>query len=107
MEAVSNVRDAGGAGSRLRTRPDARRSDRTRVMAAAQVAFRGTVLDCVVVDASPEGARVFLEVPADLPDLAELRFSGGDSLPVRCRWQAGLLVGLELVCTVPLVVSAA
>ena len=106
MKAVSTVGDAGGAAPRPRSRPDARRSDRTR-MAAAQVAFRGTALDCVLVDASAKCARVFLRTLADLPDLAELRLSGGDSRPVRCRWQAGLLVGFELVGTAPVVVPAA
>jgi hypothetical protein len=74
---------------------------------AAQVAFRGAVLDCVLLDASPSGARVFLKAPGDVPDLVTLRLPGGESRPVRCRWQVGLLVGFEVVGTAPLVVPAA
>ena len=58
-------------------RPEVRRSARVRVMAPAQVAFRSTVLGCVLVDASPEGARVFLRAAADVPDFATLRLPGG------------------------------
>ena len=86
---MDTVAAAGGGVAAQATpagRPEARRSPRTRMMRAAQVAFRGAVLDCVLVDASPEGAQVFLEAPADVPDLAELRFlPGGEGQPVRCR----------------------
>ncbi len=107
MGTAATVGDNGGAaGARPAVRPEARRSARTRMLRAAQIAFRSTVLDCVLVDASPEGARVFLKAPADVPDLAELRFPGGEARPVRCRWQAGLLVGFEVVGVAPLVVPA-
>ncbi len=73
---------------------------------AAQIAFGGSVLDCVLLDASAGGARVFLKAPADVPELAVLKLPDGESRPVRCRWQNGLLAGFQVVGAVPLVVPA-
>ena len=81
----------------------ARRAGRRRVSEPAQIAFGGTVLACALLDASPGGAQVFLERYADVPDLVTLRFPGGGSWPVRCCWQNGPHVGLEVVGTEPLV----
>jgi hypothetical protein len=115
MEAVATAGDDGGAGARPEAgpaagpsaRPDARRSARIRMFRAAQIAFRSTVLDCTLLDASPEGVRVFFRAPADVPDLVTLRLPGGETRPVRCRWQAGLLAGFEVVGAAPLAVPAA
>ena len=106
MEAAATAGESGGAGAGPSARPDARRWVRTRVFEAAQIAFGGTALDCVLLDASPGGARVFLKAPADVPDLVTLRLPGGGSRPVRCRWQVGLLAGFEVVGPAPLVVPS-
>jgi hypothetical protein len=80
--------------------PGARRSDRSHMIKAAQIAFGGSVLDCALLDVSPDGARVFLRALADVPNLVTLTLPGGESRPMRCRWQIGLQVGLEVVGTV-------
>ena len=103
MEAAATAGSGGGA----QARPEARRSARTRMFRAAQIAFRSTVLDCTLLDASPEGARVFLKAPAEVPELATLRLPCGETRPVRCRWQVGLLAGFEVVGPAPLPVPAA
>ena len=79
----------------------ARRAGRRRVSKPAQIAFRGTVLACALLDASPGGAQVFLEQYADVPDLVTLRLPGGGSWPVRCCWQNGPHVGLAVLGTEP------
>jgi hypothetical protein len=90
-----------GEGGGLGARPDARRSERTRMMRAAQIAFGGSVVECALLDASPGGVRVFLKAPVDVPDLVALRLPGGESRPSRCRWQTGLIAGFEFVGTTP------
>lgn len=105
METTAAVWESGEVGAGAG--PDARRSRRTRMIKAAGIAFGGAVLDCVLLDASPVGAQVFLKSPVDVPDLATLRLPDGESRPVRCRWQVGPLVGLEILGAAPLVVPAA
>jgi hypothetical protein len=41
-----------------------------------------------------------------VPDLATLRLPGGESRPVRRRWQNGLLAGFEFVGAAPQPLSA-
>ena len=77
----------------------ARRPDRTSVIRAAQVAFRNAVLDGVLMNVSPQGALVHLFEEAELPDIATLSLSGGETWTVRRRWQHGAHVGFEIVGT--------
>jgi hypothetical protein len=102
MEVVAVVcEDVGG-----KTRPDARRSARTAMIKAAQIAFGAAVIECALLNASHAGVGVFLKAPADVPDLATLRLPGGESRPVRRRWQNGLLAGFEFVGAAPQPLSA-
>jgi hypothetical protein len=66
-------------------RPDARRTRRSGTAEAAQIAFGASVLDCVLLDVSPVGARVRLPAHADVPGLVTLRLPSGESRSMRCR----------------------
>jgi PilZ domain len=98
MDMISIAQENSGSEVRPDAGPDARRSGRSHTNMAAQIAFCGSVLDCVLLDVSPRGARVFLRgALADVPDLVTLRLPGGESRFMRCRWQIGPQVGLEAV----------
>ena len=89
MEATTGIRDGDG---RTRTR----RHARVRVCAPAHlVAPDGAVFECVLVDLSPGGAKVYLAEPAEVPDLVTLWPPGGESRPVRRLWQFGPYMGFE------------
>ena len=75
---------------------DDRRGGRARVATAARIAFRRSVLDCVLLDVSAEGSKVRLPEPVDMPDLVTLMLPGGESRRMRCRWQVGPVIGLEM-----------
>lgn len=85
---------AGGPGGTPRA-AGARRSDRRRVIRAAQLAFGATVLDCALLDMSPCGACIHLLRRGDVPELVTLRLPGGDSRAARCQWRRGERVGLR------------
>jgi hypothetical protein len=85
------------ADARLR----ARRPGRTRVIKAAQIAFDGSVLDCVLLDISPNGAQVYLPAPVDVSDLVTLRLPDGEALDMRRRWRNGARIGFEFARTAP------
>ncbi len=72
----------------------------------AQIAFGGSVLDCVLLDVSPEGVQVCFKTPVEVPDVVTLRLSGCESRSMRRRWQDGLRVGFEMVGTAPLAFQA-
>ncbi len=76
---------------------EARRSDRSRMVKLAQVAFGGSVLDCALLDVSRGGARVCLLAAAAVPEIATLTLRGGESWTVRRRWQQGAQVGFSVI----------
>ena len=80
-----------------------RRPGRSRMFKPAQIAFDGSVLDCVLLDVSPRGAQVHLMAPAEVPDIVTLRLPGGESRSVRRCWQRKAHIGFEVVGTAPLV----
>jgi hypothetical protein len=65
----------------------------------AQIAFGGLVLDCALLDASRGGAQVRLSASAEVPEIATLRFPGGESWTVRRQWQRGAQIGFKVVGT--------
>lgn len=79
-----------------------RRPGRSRMFKPAQVAFDGSVLDCVLLDVSPHGAQVHLMAPAEVPEIVTLRLPGGESRSVRRCWQRNAHIGFEVVGTAPL-----
>ena len=80
-----------------------RRPGRSRMFKPAQIAFDASVLDCVLLDASPNGAQVCFKATMDVPDLVTLRLPNGESRSMRRCWQRGAHMGFEFVGTTPLV----
>ncbi len=111
--ATTRGRRSGVAGTRARddrstiSGLDARRAGRRGMSAPARVAFGGAAFDCVLLDASPFGARVRLRAFVELPGLVTLRLPGGECRIVFRVWQTGLHAGFETVGTAPLAFSAA
>lgn len=67
---------------------------RCRSAEPARIVFGGQVLDCTLLDLSPEGAQACLQSLVDVPDLVALRLPGGETRHMRCIWQNGWHVGL-------------
>lgn len=75
-----------------------RRPGRCKMFKPAQIAYGASVFDCILLDASPEGAQVHLvRPPANLPELVTLRLPGGESRSVRRCWNRGAHIGFEVV----------
>ncbi len=96
-DAACDVRDAAWR---------ARRPGRCRMFKPAQIACGASVLDCVLLDASPNGAQVCLKALAQVPDVVTLRLPGCESRSVRRCWQDGPRIGFEVIGTAPLVFRA-
>ena len=77
----------------------ARRPGRSRMFKPAQIAFGGSVLDCVLLDVSPHGAQLHLMAPAEVPELVTLRLPDGESRSMRRCWRRGSHIGFEVVGT--------
>ena len=107
MDTLVIARDDAADSGRGDDRWQARRSGRCRMFKPAQLAFGGSVFDCVLLNASPFGAQVCLRAFTEVPRLATLRLPGGECRPVQRRWQEGLHVGFESVGTAPLNALAA
>jgi len=67
---------------------------RETVLKAAQIVFHNSVIDCVVLDISAEGARVRTAVVVTVPDQVTLRVRGGAVFPAHRRWARGTEIGL-------------
>jgi PilZ domain-containing protein len=74
-----------------------RRFVRCSMFKPAHVVLEDAVLECVLLDLSPGGAQVYLLAHAELPDLVALWLPGGESRPMRRRWQQGSHIGFEAV----------
>ena len=72
-----------------------RRYARCSMFKPAHVVLEDAVLDCVLLDLSPGGAQIYLLAHAELPDLVALWLPGGESRPMRRRWQRGFHIGFE------------
>ena len=77
-------------------RRPSRQNKRCQMIRAAQIAFGASVLDCALFDTTPNGVRVHLLAPADVPEIATLR-AGGESWTVQRRWQKGSEVGFKVI----------
>ena len=86
--------DAEGAGDDAEWRPR-RRHDRCRIFRPAHVLVGDAVLDCVLVDMSPDGAQVCLVAWAELPERVTLLLPNAGSRPMRRCWQRGSFIGFE------------
>ena len=104
-ETIARDDAAGEARGEGEWRP--RRHARSRMFKPAQIAFGGSVHDCVLLNASPFGAHACLRAFVEVPALVTLRLPAGACQPVRRRWQEGRRVGFETVGTAPLMAFAA
>jgi hypothetical protein len=86
--------EAEGAGDDAEWRPR-RRHDRFRLFRPAHLVVDDTVLDCVLVDISPDGAQVCLVAGAELPERVTLLLPNAGIRHLRRRWQQGSFVGFE------------
>jgi hypothetical protein len=71
-----------------------RQKPRESVLQRGQLIFRDSVIDCVVLDISAEGARVRTAVVVQIPDRVTLKVRGGAVLPAVQRWARGTEIGL-------------
>ncbi len=71
-----------------------RQKPRESVLQKGQLVFRNSVIDCVVLDISAEGARVRTAVVVQIPEKVTLRVRGGAVLPAEQRWARGTEIGL-------------
>jgi hypothetical protein len=97
MEVATVAREAGQGERRAEPRLDARWSGQRHVIRAAQIAFGGSVFDCVLLDTSPTGVRVHLLATAEAPEIATLRLGSGNAWTVQRRWQRGAEIGFKVV----------
>ena len=86
--------DAEGAGDDAAWRPR-RRHDRSRLFRPAHLVAGEAVVDCVLVDVSPDGAQVCLVAWAELPERVTLLLPNAGVRHLRRRWQQGSFVGFE------------
>ncbi len=90
----TKARGEEGAGEDTEWRPQ-RRHDRFRLLRPAHLVVGDAVLDCVLVDVSPDGAQVCLVARAELPERVTLLLSNAGVRHLRRRWQQGSFVGFE------------
>jgi hypothetical protein len=91
---VGTEDDAEGADDDAEWRPR-RRHDRHRLFMPAHLMAGDEVVDCVLVDISPDGAQVCLVAWADLPERVTLLLPNAGTRPMRRRWQQGSFIGFE------------
>ena len=77
--------------------PCRRSADRETVLKASQLVFRDSVIDCVVVNISPDGARVRTAAVVPVPERLTLMVRGGSVIPAERRWARGTEIGLAFV----------
>jgi hypothetical protein len=69
--------------------------DRSRDRAEeGQLVFRDSIIDCVVVNISPDGARVRTAALVPVPERLTLMVRGGTAIPAERRWARGTEIGL-------------
>jgi hypothetical protein len=69
---------------------DRRRETRDRVIKSAQMIFHDSVIDCTVMDVSPNGARVRTSAVVVTPEQVILQLRGGAAFFARRRWARGM-----------------
>jgi hypothetical protein len=76
-----------------------RRHPRTRVLRRGRIVFRRgySTLDCVVLDLSPDGARLKVGEWLALPDRFELRIENGPRREAEVRFRAMETTGVRFV----------
>jgi len=80
---------------------------RDTVFKGAQIIFRDSVTDCVVLNISTTGARVRTATVVPVPEQVTLRLRGGTIIPALRRWTKGMDIGLEFAGAMSLVEEGA
>jgi PilZ domain len=77
-----------------------RAEQRTRTLKTGKLIF-GTlsqsIIDCLIVDLSPSGARLEMRLPTAIPETVFLQFADGTTRAARRRWTRGNHIGLQLL----------
>lgn len=76
-----------------------RSADREAVLKGAQLLFRDSAVDCVVLNISLKGARVRTASVVPVPERLTLTVRGGAMLPAQRRWARGTEIGLAFAGT--------
>lgn len=76
---------------------DKRVRQRVPVLRAAKVLWRGSVVDCLVLDISPSGLRVSTETVVPFPPEVTIEMRTGGRWTAARRWQKGVETGFELL----------
>jgi hypothetical protein len=76
---------------------DSRASPRRRRLNGAKIVFNNnaSVIDCVVRDISPQGARIRVASPIGIPDRFDLRIDrSGTTYPSKVAWRSNDQIGV-------------
>jgi PilZ domain len=77
-----------------------RASPRQRRLNGAKIIFNAnsSVINCVVVDLSPEGARLRVASPVGIPDWVDLRIDqNGACFPSKVAWRSANHIGVTFL----------
>ena len=74
-----------------------RAAQRQNVLKLAKIVIGGGVIDCVVLDISPTGVRLSIEVLIKMPETVAIHLRGGAVYNARLRWSNGRELGFEFV----------
>jgi len=81
---------------------DRRRETRDRVIKRAQLIFHDSVIDCTVMDVSPNGARVRTGAVVVTPERVVLQLRGGGAFFAHRRWARGMEISFSFDGPAPL-----
>ena len=84
-----------GAGGAAGTGMVDRRGRRDLMLRSGQIIFGDSVVNCVVQDMSPYGARVDFGAPVVVPEEVHLRMNDGTTYRALQRWSRGTQLGLR------------
>ena len=69
--------------------------ERLRMVRLVHLVVDDAVLDCMLVDISPDGAQVCLVTWVELPERVTLLLPNAGTRPMRRCWQQGRFIGFE------------
>src|SRR3954463_13827318 len=80
--------------------PDERRGEaRPRTLKSAKIVFnlRSSVIDCMVRNMSPHGAKLIVGTQLGIPETFDLEFEGGAPHACKVRWRKENEIGVAFV----------
>jgi hypothetical protein len=69
----------------------------TNMIKHAKMIFEGNSVDCVQLDISSGGTRVYLDRSVEIPDVVTLQMYDGTSRRARRLWQRGPQIGFNFL----------